>query len=215
MHNGNIQNMIKIIKKPVDPIDANSYTVIDTETKKCLLIDFGADFSRLMKSCGDLGLTVSGAILTHGHFDHAMSGYLAKERGVKVYVPVGDEKILYSDDNLAKKFGVIAPFYHADEVLNEGETEIGGIKIKVISTPGHTKGSSCFLIDGKLFTGDTLFYGSYGNTSFPGGSFAEIKDSITNKLFKLDGDYEIFPGHGENTHLDYERKYNYINDDNY
>lgn len=215
MHNGNIQNMIKIIKKPVDPIDANSYTVIDTETKKCLLIDFGADFSRLMKSCGDLGLTVSGAILTHGHFDHAMSGYLAKERGVKVYVPVGDEKMLYSDDNLAEKFGVIAPFYHADEVLNEGETEIGGIKLKVISTPGHTKGSSCFLIDGKLFTGDTLFYGSYGNTSFPGGSFAEIKDSITNKLFKLDGDYEVFPGHGENTHLDYERKYNYINDDNY
>ena len=144
-----------------------------------------------------------------------MSGYLAKERGVKMYVPVGDEKMLYSDDNLAKKFGVIAPFYHADEVLNEGETEIGGIKIKVISTPGHTKGSSCFLIDGKLFTGDTLFYGSYGNTSFPGGSFAEIKDSITNKLFKLDGDYEVFPGHGENTHLDYERKYNYINDDNY
>ena len=87
--------MIKIIKKPVDPIDANSYTVIDTETKKCLLIDFGADFSRLMKSCGGLGLPVSGAILTHGHFDHAMSGYLAKERGEKVYVPVGDEKMLY------------------------------------------------------------------------------------------------------------------------
>jgi len=207
--------MIKIIKKPVAPIDANSYTVIDTENKKCLLIDFGADFSRLMKSCEGLKLNVCGALLTHGHFDHGMSGYLAKDHGVKVYVPEGDEAMLYSDDNLAKKFGLSAPFYHADEILKEGETEIGGIKIKVISTPGHTKGSSCFIIDGKLFTGDTLFFGSYGNTEFPGGSYAEIKNSIKNKLFKLDGDYEVFPGHGENTTLDYERRFNYINDDNY
>ncbi len=207
--------MIKILKKPVEPIEANSYTVIDTETKKCLLIDFGADFSRLMTVCDSLGLTVCGALLTHGHFDHAMSGYLAKDRGVKVYVPEGDAEMLHSDDNLAKRFGVQAPFYYADEILKEGETEIGGIKIKVISTPGHTEGSSCFLIDGKLFTGDTLFYGSYGNVNFPGGSFAKIKNSIKNKLFALDGDYEVFPGHGENTPLSYERKYNYINDDNY
>lgn len=207
--------MIKIIKKPVAPIDANSYIVFDSKTRNCVIIDFGADFSRLMKSCDDLKLNVCGALLTHGHFDHGMGGYLAKDYGVKVYVPEGDETMLYSDDNLAKKFGLSAPFYHADETLKEGETEIGGIKIKVISTPGHTKGSSCFIIDGKLFTGDTLFFGSYGNTNFLGGSYAEIKNSIKNKLFGLEGDFEVFPGHGENTTLDYERKFNYINDDNY
>lgn len=208
--------MIKIIKKPVEPIDANAYIVLDTETKKCVIIDFGADFSHLMDLCKDLNAEVCGALLTHGHFDHGMSGYLAKDYGVKVYVPEGDERMLYSEDNLAKRFGISdAPFYHADEVLKEGKTEIGGIPIEVISTPGHTEGSSCFIIDGKLFTGDTLFFGSYGNTSFPGGNFEKIKDSIQNKLFKLDGDYEVFPGHGENTTLDYERTHNYINYDNY
>lgn len=207
--------MIKVIKKAVDPIDANSYTVFDTETKNCLIIDFGADFSKLISVAESLKLNVCGALLTHGHFDHAMSGYLAKDYGVKVYVPEGDEKMLYSDDNLAKKFGISAPFYKADEVLREGKTRIGGIDIDVISTPGHTEGSSCFIIGNKLFTGDTLFYGSYGNTSFPGGSFEKIKDSIKNKLFTLERNYEVFPGHGENTFLDYERKNNYINYDNH
>lgn len=207
--------MIKVIKKSVEPIDANSYIVIDTETKNCLIIDFGADFSHLMALCDELKLNVSGALLTHGHFDHGMSGYLAKDYGVKVYVPEGDKDMLHSDDNLAKKFGVFAPPYYADEILKEGETEIGGIKVRVISTPGHTEGSSCFLIGDKLFTGDTLFFGSYGNTSFPGGSFPKIKNSIQNKLFALSGNYEVFTGHGENTDLDYERKHNYINYDNY
>lgn len=207
--------MIKVIKKAVDPIDANSYTVFDAETKNCLIIDFGADFSKLMSVAESLKLNVCGALLTHGHFDHAMSGYLAKDYGVKVYVPEGDEKMLYSDDNLANKFGISAPFYKADEVLREGKTQIGGIDIDVISTPGHTEGSSCFIIGDKLFTGDTLFFGSYGNTSFPGGSFEKIKDSIKNKLLTLERNYEVFPGHGENTFLDYERKNNYINYDNH
>ena len=79
----------------------------------------------------------------------------------------------------------------------------------------HPVKQCILIIDGKLFTGDTLFFGSYGNTNFPGGSYAEIKNSIKNKLFGLEGDFEVFPGHGENTTLDYERKFNYINDDNY
>ena len=79
-------------------------------------------------------------------------------------------------------------------------------------TPGHTKGSACFIIDGKLFSGDTLFKDDFGNYNFPTGSLADLKNSLKNVLFKLDGDYVVYTGHGDKTTLNAERKNNYINE---
>ena len=81
-------------------------------------------------------------------------------------------------------------------------------EIKVIHTPGHTPGSVCFLFGDALITGDTLFYGSIGRTDFEGGSFAQISDSIQNKLFKLDENITVYPGHDAQTTIGYEKKYN-------
>jgi glyoxylase-like metal-dependent hydrolase (beta-lactamase superfamily II) len=86
--------------------------------------------------------------------------------------------------------------------------KLGNNEIKVIHTPGHTKGSVCFLSGNSLFSGDTLFYGSIGRTDFEGGSFAEIQNSIVNKLFKLDDRVEVYPGHDVKTTIGYEKKYN-------
>jgi glyoxylase-like metal-dependent hydrolase (beta-lactamase superfamily II) len=86
--------------------------------------------------------------------------------------------------------------------------KIGENEIKVIHTPGHTPGSSCFLLGKNLFSGDTLFYTSVGRTDFEGGSFAQISNSIKDKLFKLDDDITVYPGHDLQTTIGYEKKYN-------
>ncbi len=204
--------MIKIIKKVVGPLDANCYTIIDDETKDCLIIDPGADFSSVFNFATVKNLSVKGVLLTHGHFDHAASGYLARENEIKVYISEGDAYMLSSRDNLASRFGLSYPFYTADETFGNGELQFGSIKVKTILTPGHTKGSACFIIDDKLFSGDTLFKDDFGNYNFPTGSLADLKNSLKNVLFKLDGDYVVYTGHGDKTTLNAERKNNYINE---
>ena len=84
------------------------------------------------------------------------------------------------------------------------------MNIKVIHTPGHTEGGVCYLIEDNLFSGDTLFRGSVGRTDLFGGNFSKLSDSIKNKLFKLDNDIKVFPGHGPMTTIGYEKKYNEI-----
>ena len=87
-----------------------------------------------------------------------------------------------------------------------------GFEIKVIATPGHSQGSVCYIIESEktIFAGDTIMYLSYGRYDFIGGNYSEIKDSIINKLFTLDGDYRLLSGHGRETSLSFERKYNMI-----
>jgi glyoxylase-like metal-dependent hydrolase (beta-lactamase superfamily II) len=86
----------------------------------------------------------------------------------------------------------------------------GGIKIKVIHTPGHTEGCVCYLIDGKLFSGDTLFFETVGRTDLPGGNFKKIENSVKNILFQLDDNTVVYPGHGAETTIGHEKMYNEI-----
>ena len=96
--------------------------------------------------------------------------------------------------------------------VTDGETlELFGIKIKVIATPGHTDGSVTYAVDNMLFTGDTLFLESVGRTDFPTGSREDLVSSVK-KLFALEGDYDVFPGHQEFTTLSHEREYNDFHD---
>ena len=98
-----------------------------------------------------------------------------------------------------------------DLYVNDGDVlSVGNLEIKVIHTPGHTEGGVCYLIDGKLFSGDTLFRECVGRTDLFGGNFKKLSDSIKNKLFKLDGKIEVYPGHGETTTIEHEKKYNEI-----
>ena len=96
--------------------------------------------------------------------------------------------------------------------MKEGDYEIGGIKFSVIFTPGHTAGSCCFLFGDVLISGDTLFYGGYGRTDFPTGSFDDIKKSINNKLFALPRSTKVYPGHGEPTTIGEEIRSNPVNE---
>ena len=207
--------MIKYLINQVPPLGANCYTVYDTESKNCLIIDLGGDFSKILGQAQRLGLTVKGVVLTHGHFDHVAGAVHCKEHGIPVYISREDAKMLSSKTNLSEYAGYGQLYFEADKILSEGANEIGGIKFEVIKTPGHTIGSICILIDKILFSGDTLFALSYGRYDFPTGDFSQLKNSIINKLFTLDGQIEVLPGHEGKTTINHERKYNPINEDNY
>ena len=95
-----------------------------------------------------------------------------------------------------------------DFTYEGGDTlELDGITFRVIATPGHTQGSVCLLADDVIFSGDTLFQGSVGRTDLPGGDFRALEKSVK-ALYALEGDYTVYPGHGEKTALSFERKYN-------
>ena len=197
------------------PLEANNYLLWDEETKQAILIDC-SDFSQeLRENIKTLGLKLEYILLTHGHFDHVLGvNETAKELGAKVGTHKDDLPLL---ENI-NEFSAFVDFPQTtppkvDFYLNDSdEIEFGKNRIKVFHTPGHTEGGVCYLVNGeKLFSGDTLFRGSYGRTDLFGGNFEKIYSSINNVLFKLDDNIEVYSGHGESSTIGFEKKYNEIN----
>lgn len=207
--------MIKYLVNQVPPLGANCYTVYDTETKNCLIIDLGGHFSTIISQAEKLGFTIKGVLLTHGHFDHVAGAKHCREHGIPVYISQEDSNMLTSYTNMSEYAGYGSLSFTADYILHEGKNQIGSIEFDVIKTPGHTQGSVCLLFGNMLFSGDTLFAMSYGRCDLPTGDFNQLKKSIFEKLFTLDGELEVLPGHEGRTTINHERKYNPINEDNY
>lgn len=194
---------------PAGIYDANCYIVMDKKTKDAVVLDPGGDGEMLERAIKDMGANVKSILLTHGHMDHVGGvEYLSDKLNVPFYISKIDEEYMEKDNYV---FGSIR---NANGYLEDGnELSFGSLNIKVIATPGHTKGGLCFLIEDKLFTGDTLFQGSIGRTDFIGGSFPEIINSIKTKLLPLGDEIEVYPGHGPKSSIGYEKGYNmYLND---
>lgn len=194
---------------PAGIYDANCYIVMDKKTKDAVVLDPGGDGEMLERAIKDMKANVKSILLTHGHMDHVGGvEYLSDKLNVPFYISKIDEEYMEKDNYV---FGSIR---NANGYLEDGnELSFGSLNIKVIATPGHTKGGLCFLIEDKLFTGDTLFQGSIGRTDFIGGSFPEIIDSIKTKLLPLGDEIEVYPGHGSKSSIGYEKGYNmYLND---
>ena len=195
------------------PIDANNYLVADEKSKEAVLIDCSEHVQKILDDVKELGLKVKYILLTHGHFDHVMGVNSMKEAlGAKVLINQKDEKQLEMTQTILKTFGIFVeknPEY--DKYIDKNtELKIGDIPIKIFETPGHTEGGLCYLIDGKLFSGDTLFRNYVGRTDLPGGNYAKLENSIKNVLYKLPEETEVFPGHNELTTIGYEKKHNEI-----
>ena len=189
-------------------LGVNSYFLVNEETKNAILIDGGESYKTIKKAEQDLNIKITALLLTHAHFDHAGNAKALQDDGVKVYISEIDAPKLKNDLNLAGDFGRKFDYLDADYKFNDGdELEIEGIKIKVILTPGHTDGSATFLVDNMLFTGDTLFRLSIGRSDFPTGDKKLLINSVK-KLFSLQGDYSVYPGHEDFTTLSYERENN-------
>lgn len=194
---------------PAGIYDANCYIVMDEKTKDAVVLDPGGDGEMLERVIKDMGANVKGILLTHGHMDHVGGvEYLSDKLNAPFYISKIDEEYMEKDNYV---FGSIR---NANGYLEDGnDLSFGSLNIKVIATPGHTKGGLCFLIEDKLFTGDTLFQGSIGRTDFIGGSFPEIINSIKTKLLPLGDEIEVYPGHGPKSSIGYEKGYNmYLND---
>ena len=207
--------MLNIKTLVLGEIAANCYIITDTATGESAVIDPGSFTSRLNSLLEDVGYDkIKYVLLTHAHFDH-MEGVneIIKRTDKKAKVAVGREDIpLLSDSmkNLAFMFSMrTIDLVKCDIPLDDNDIiKLGDSEITVITTPGHTKGSVCFLCGDCLFTGDTLFAGSAGRTNFPGGSFEQLKKSLS-KLAALKGDYKVYPGHDRTTTLQRERESNY------
>lgn len=191
----------------------NCFILYNSETKEGIIIDPAASPNIIDDSVKKLGLTIKGIFLTHGHFDHIGGAEeLKKLYGVEVYAHEQEVELAVNGMlNLSATFGT-GDSVSVDVPLMDGQIiEMCGFSIKTIHTPGHTEGSCCYLIDDGnkvvLFSGDTLFYQSHGRTDFPTGSERKIYDSIIDKLLVLDGDMVVYPGHGEETTIEDEKKW--------
>lgn len=189
------------------PLNVNSYFLVN-DKNQAVVIDSGENYKKIKQVSEQYGFEVKAVLLTHAHFDHSGNAKKLQDDGAKIYISKIDAPKLLNDDNLSGDFGRKFDYLTADVTFDDGdELDVFGIKIKVIATPGHTDGSVCFMVDSALFTGDTLFLGSVGRTDFKSGNREQMVSSIK-KLFKLDGDYTVYPGHDEFTTLERERKYN-------
>ena len=175
----------------VGPVDNNVYVVRCRRTGVAALIDAANEHERLLEVVTTLG--VASVLETHGHWDHIGAVEHVREARIDVWVRAEDADMLPGYDHLLQDDDV-----HA----------VGDLRLRTIHTPGHTPGSICFSLVGTpvLFSGDTLFPGGPGATSFEGGDFPTIITSIEERLFRpYDGDTIVWPGHGAATTLGVER----------
>ena len=201
-----------IVKQFVEGFIANNnYLLIDEDSKEAALIDCTNYISELGAVLEEYGATLKYILLTHGHFDHIMGvPKIKKEFEPLVYLHIDDKELVDNSDEFMLSVGM-QPFEHPkiDKYIDEGEEiYLGNTKIEVIHLPGHTQGGVGYLVDRMLFSGDTIFLESIGRTDLIGGNHSQLVQTIKDKIFTLDGDTIIYVGHGTNTTVEHEKKYN-------
>lgn len=201
-----------IIKKlEVGPIMANCFILGCESTKEAVVVDPGDDADRILMELSKSDLKVKYLINTHGHFDHVGANKRMKEvTGGEIAIHPDDEIMLGELSQSASMFGLSAENSPpADILLNDGdEIAFGEISLKVIHTPGHSKGGICLYTKGHLFAGDTLFKNSIGRSDLPGGDYDTLISSIKEKLLGLDDETIVYTGHGPETSIGDEKRLN-------
>lgn len=199
--------ILKRIKVNVGNIlGVNCYIVQDEETKETMVIDPGGSVDKILDMLNTLNAKVKYIVLTHCHGDHTGGVLELKEKvGGTVLIHRFDEPGLHSPEiSLTSHIGIQKIDIEENSRLDEGDTiHIGNNEFKIIHTPGHTIGGMCIYSEKEkmLFSGDTIFKGSWGRTDLPTSSFEDIINSITNKLMCLPGDVIVYPGHGRPTRI--------------
>ncbi|MBO4310078.1 MAG: MBL fold metallo-hydrolase [Lachnospiraceae bacterium] len=190
----------------------NTYFVHKEGEYDCIVIDPARDGELLVTRLREKGLSIKAVFLTHAHFDHigGVEG-VVKLSEAKIYGGKEDSNAFLDPSiNLSTEYLRKDISIKLDYELSEGDTvEIGSMKCKILTTPGHTPGSICFYFeeDKVLFSGDTLFLESVGRTDLLNGSSAELQKSVE-RLLKLPEDTKVYPGHEDFTTIGHEREYN-------
>ena len=196
---------MNITSLQVGPIMTNCYILADETAKVCAVIDPGDEPQRIEKAVTQTGCKPVAIYLTHGHFDHYMgvAGLLENHPDLPVYIHKNDVVDGRGGDLKFPRLNEKNQRYY-----QEGDTlTLGTLSIRVLETPGHSSGSVCLVVNDVIFVGDTLFFMSCGRTDFPDGSYSDILRSL-GRLARLDGNYQVYPGHERATTLDFERNHN-------
>jgi glyoxylase-like metal-dependent hydrolase (beta-lactamase superfamily II) len=175
----------------VGPLMTNCYVLVSS--REAIVVDPGWDVERILAELS--GLKVVKVVATHAHFDHVGA--------------VEDLKLLDVVGDMASHFGLKVRRPRPDGFVEDGdELRFGGSAVRVLHTPGHSPGSICLHQGLVLLSGDTLFNGSVGRTDFVGGSFEELERSIRTKIYTLDDETLVYPGHGPITTVGMEKRFN-------
>jgi hydroxyacylglutathione hydrolase len=184
---------MRLITLPVGELETNCYILFEENRDEALVVDPGAEGGKILEALD--GRKVAAVLLTHGHFDH--TGALSDFSDTPIYIHQLDSMML-QDSHYS--FGRIAndhtPRPAATNFLTDGQClALAGMKLQMLHTPGHTRGSVCLRIGDDILTGDTLFKNDYGRTDLPGGSEAQMRASLR-RLLSLSG-LRFHPGHGD------------------
>lgn len=203
---------VKVDYKVLGMVSTNCYFICNEETKETVIIDPADNYNAIAGVIESKGYIPKAVFLTHGHFDHILAAReICDKYQIKCYV-YEEEKELAQDPDANLSTSFMGPFtLRADKTFSDNqEAEIAGIHFKVLHTPGHTKGSCCYYIadEGILISGDTIFNESVGRTDFPTGNASTLLQSIRDRIFVLPDDTRIFPGHGSETTVGYEKVHN-------
>ena len=192
---------------------ATTYLIWDKGTLEAAMIDCTSSIDEIEKLINKEKINLKYILITHGHFDHVYCLNQMKEKFKNTLVLMNKDDLsllnqLPNKCSMAEVEEVKIPCI--DGLLDEESKnlKLGNHEIKIIKTAGHTQGGVCYLIDNILFSGDTLFKDSVGRCDLYGGDFNKIEKSIKEKLFTLDENITVYPGHGDKTSIGYEKKYN-------
>ena len=189
---------------PVGYLDTNCYVVTDEGSRKCAIIDPGAESNTILEYIESNRLAPEAIFLTHGHFDHCMAlPNVSEAVGAPIYINRKDANTEGRRDQHKLDFDGELSWYGEGDVIM-----VGALEFSVMETPGHSSGSVTLKCEDALFTGDTLFRDSCGRTDLGDGSMEVLLASLK-RLSDLEGDFEVYPGHAESTTLGRERSFNY------
>lgn len=192
-----VQRFTVAIPSGEDTFEENTYLITDMQSGQGLIVDPGMKSKELEETIATSHIAVQGILNTHGHFDHigANGVYRAKYRA-DIYAHNADKPFYRNANKLPTHW-----------ISDEKELKLGVFKVRVLRTPGHSPGSCCFLVGKHLFSGDTLFKGTIGRT--PNDTATErLVRNVKRKLLTLPMDTVVYPGHGETTLLDVEKREN-------
>jgi len=196
---------MRVKRLVVGDLDANCY-IISLEDGACIIIDPGADGDLIVRSIEDNELEPISIVLTHSHYDHIAAAPAIRERyGIPILIHESDaDSLADSKSNFSAVFDEPIAF-RADKTISDGDiVELGGEKMTVLHTPGHSPGSICIRANDFLISGDTIFREGIGRTDLPGGDYAQLTSSIR-RILELPDQTTLHPGHGPRTTIGAER----------
>jgi glyoxylase-like metal-dependent hydrolase (beta-lactamase superfamily II) len=196
---------------PLGLFQTNCYIVGCPQTRTAMVLDPGGEVAPVLERTRALGVKVALVVNTHGHYDHIVgNAELVRATGAPLAIHELDAPLLYAPQyDFSVLLGLRRERSQPDRLLRDGDTvEVGTLTFKVLHTPGHTPGCICLLGHGVLFSGDTLFHLGVGRTDLPGGDMETLIHSLEEVVLPLDEKLVVYPGHGPQTTIGYEKRYN-------